>query len=176
MDVPALGDRSSSEQAELLSCVVELAPANWRLAYEWMNQRLTDLANRTLSNPPIWCWHSCNGTLGSAPTVATAVLLLSSYQIEQGMVTIELDVPVELALLSSYHRWNEFLDFVITKQRLPKSRRLLQQMFAEPLLKDEHDDIQAVIPFIDPAWVRGVADLSVEGRDWDAPIFPGQLR
>ncbi len=46
-------------------------------------------------------------------------------------------------------------------------------MFAEPLFNHDTDDIQAVIPYIEPAWVRGVTELAVEGRDWDAPLLPG---
>ena len=46
-------------------------------------------------------------------------------------------------------------------------------MFAEPLFKHDTDDIQAVIPFIEPAWVRGVTELNVADRDWDSPLLPG---
>ena len=88
------------------------------------------------------------------------------------MVTVELAVPVEFVFLSSYHAWNSFLDFVIVNQRLPKNHRRARQMFADPLFKNDTDDIQAVIPFIEPAWVRGVTELTVAGRDWDAPLLP----
>ena len=46
-------------------------------------------------------------------------------------------------------------------------------MFADPLFKHDSDDIQAVIPFIEAAWVRGVTDLTIGGRDWDDSPLPG---
>lgn len=45
-------------------------------------------------------------------------------------------------------------------------------MFADPLITHATDDIQAVVPFIEPAWVRGVTELVIEGRDWDSPLLP----
>ena len=69
-------------------------PANWRFAYEWMAQQLAEATNGTANDAPIWCWHSCNGRLGNAPTVGTAAFLLSEYQLGQGMVAVELAVPV----------------------------------------------------------------------------------
>ncbi len=98
-------------------------PANWRIAYEWMAKRLAEATKHTVSDPPIWCWHSCNGRLGAAPTVGTAALLLSECQIRQGMVAVQLAVPLEFVLLSSYHVWNSFLNFVMDNQRLPKDQR-----------------------------------------------------
>jgi hypothetical protein len=148
-------------------------PANWRIAYEWMAKQLSEATNGAANDAPIWCWHSCNGRLGNAPTVGTAAFLLSEYQIGQGMVAVELAVPVEFVLLSSYHAWNSFLDFVIVNQRLPKNHRRARRMFANPLFKHDTDDIQAVIPFIEPTWVRGVTELTVTGRDWDVPLLPG---
>ena len=100
-------------------------PANWRVAYEWMAQQLADATNCTATGAPVWCWHSCSGRLGTAPTVGTAAFLLSEYQLGQGIVAVELAVPVEFVLLSSYHAWNSFLDFVIVNQRLPKNRQAI---------------------------------------------------
>jgi hypothetical protein len=149
-------------------------PANWRIAYEWMAKQLAEATKSAANDAPIWCWHSCNGQLNAAPTVGTAAFLLSEYQLGQGMVALELAVPAEFVLLSSYNAWNSFLDFVIVNQRLPKNQRRAQKMFAEPMFKHDTDDIQAVIPFIESAWVQGVTELAVEGRDWDSPLLPGR--
>lgn len=149
------------------------APANWQIAYQWMAERLAATTGTVFDSAPIWCWHSCNGHLGAPPSVGTAAFLLSEYQLDGGMVAIELDVPVELVLLSSYSDWNRFLDFVIRHQRLPKNRRRAQRMFAEPLLKHDTDDIQAVISRIEPAWVQRVNPLTLAGRNWEEPLLPG---
>lgn len=98
--------------------------------------------------------------------------LLNDYQIEQGIATIELAVPSEFVLLSSYYAWNRLLEFVTVNQRVPQNRRKLRQIFSEPLFKHKHDDIQAVIPYIRPEWVRGIWDLTLAGRTWDDAIIP----
>jgi hypothetical protein len=147
-------------------------PANWRIGYEWMAQELATSTNCKNADAPVWCWHSCNGRLGAAPTVGTAAFLLSEHQLGQGMVVVELIVPMAFVVLSSYHAWNRFLDFVIVNQRLPENQRQARTMFADPLFKHDTDDIQAVIPLIEPDWVRGITELNVDGRDWDAPLLP----
>jgi hypothetical protein len=147
-------------------------PANWRLAYWWMAGRLA--AKSPLdTNAPIWCWHSCNGCHGAAPTVGTARKLLSDYDVEQGMVTLELLVPIDLPLLSSYYAWNTFLEKLVTRKRSPCSRRKQRRMFEPPLFKHADDDIQAVIPYIAPNWVRRISTLTIDGRDWDEPVMDG---
>jgi hypothetical protein len=148
------------------------APKNWRMAYEWMADQMVEATNHKSADAPIWCWHSCNGKIGSPPTVGTATALFGSVESVQGMVTLELAVPSEFVLLSSYHEWNAFLDYVIVEKRLPNTRRKYRKMFAEPLLKHDADEIQAVIPFIDSAWVRGVSELTVAGRNWEFPLLP----
>lgn len=146
-------------------------PQNFRLGYRWMADRLRITAPEIAEHPPIWAWHSCQGVPGQQPTVGVACGLLSEYDIQQGMVVMELLVPPGMALLSSYYGWNRFLDVVITKHRLPRSRRRSRWMFEEPLLRHEHDDIQAVIPTIDPRWIRHIEPLIVDGRDWAEPVF-----
>lgn len=97
--------------------------------------------------------------------------LLSEYDIEQGIVAIELLVPCEIVLLSSYYAWNEFMDRAIERKRLPTSTRRGRWMFAEPLLKHDIDDIQAVIPWIDPKWICEIKELSLAGRADDESLW-----
>ncbi len=84
-----------------------------------------------------------------------------------------MDVPGEFALLSSYYAWNRFLDRVITRRRVPVGDRIGSWMFQQPLLKHPTDDIQAVIPCIDPTWINGIHELRIGGRSWDEQIGAG---
>lgn len=136
-----------------------------------MAEKLRVLAPELSDHAPVWCWHSCGGVRQQPPTVETAIALLSEHDIEQGMIVIELAVPRELMLLSSYYAWNRFLDSAIEKNRLPKSPLRERWMFQEPFFRHSDDDIQAVIPMIDPKWVRRIDGLSVNGRDSNEPAI-----
>ena len=89
------------------------------------------------------------------------------------MITVVMEVPGDCALLSSYYAWNAFLDHVIERGRIPVAARMAGWMFQQPLLKHPADDIQAVIPYIDPAWISGINALTIEGRSRDEPICSG---
>lgn len=145
----------------------ERTPENWRTAYQWMTSQLNDATGGQWPSPPIWCWHSCNGDFGNPPTVGTASSLLCDYQIQKGVVSIELLVPPELMLLSSYYAWNKFLDFVIVHKRLPSSSLRNRWLLQSPLMKHKTDDVQAAIPCIKSEWIRGMKPVVIEGRQWN---------
>ena len=150
----------------------ERTPQNWRLGYQWMADSLKESVPELGEYAPIWCWHSCNGIIGQPPTVGTATSLLSENDRERALAVLELVVPSDTMLLSSYSAWNRFLDVLITKQRLPRSPRLVRWMFEEPLFRQPDDDIQAVIPLIRPGWLNRSSPLLLDGRDWDDPLIP----
>ncbi len=141
----------------------ETASESFRPAYRWMAKCLGEFVNHALNAPPVWCWHSCQ-SIGMAPTVDTARSLLSDYDIERGMVVIELEVPPASLLASSYHEWNEFLDRTIECGSAPTEREW-RSMFDVPPVKHRGDDIQAVIPHIECDWVIASRPLVIAGRD-----------
>ncbi|MCG8352287.1 MAG: DUF3841 domain-containing protein [Chloroflexales bacterium] len=147
----------------------ETTPTDYRPAYRWMAARLHEVIGLASDTPPVWCWHSCEQLL-APPTVGTAAALLSEYEIEQGMVTFELDVPADMALLSSYHEWNNFLDACLERNAVPVETDKWRNMFHVPPLLHEADDIQAVLPRIDSKWLNAVWPLRIEGRDWAEPV------
>jgi len=148
------------------------APANWKRPYFWMKEQFTLKTGLEVVHPPIWCWHSCEGVWRGPPTVGTARMLLASDEIQSGMVAMELLVPTQLVLLSSYHLWNDFVEVFFKRRRIPSRRHNSRRLFDTPLLTNDCDSIQAVIPYIDPTWIQRSFDLVVEGREWDEPIFP----
>lgn len=150
------------------------APANFRLGYEWMSESLASILPGSCRSAPVWCWHSCNGEIGAPPTVGTAMSLLGFEAVNENLVALELSVPSDCVLLSSYYAWNRFLDVISLKERLPRSQLRRRWLFESPLLRHSTDDIQAVIPEIQPSWVLRASKLVLEGRDEDAPALCAQ--
>ncbi len=149
----------------------DCTPQNFRLAYRWMADELLKIAPGLGDDAPVWCWHSCNGVRGQMPTVGTAAMLLSEYDLEQGMVVIELAVPRSLVLLSSYYAWNRFLDVTLVKKRWPRSPLRKRRLFGEPLMWHGTDDIQAVLPSIEPQWLIRWTRLTIADREWEEPVL-----
>lgn len=135
-------------------------PVNWRFAYEWMASQYARRIGEELANAPFWCWHSCNGRIGSPPTVETINSLLGDwgYWAKKKRVLV-IDVPDECALLSSYCRWNEAMDDGIGSGSHKIRPRKFLDMFDAPLIKYDFDDIQAVIPYIEKNWIVDVRPL-----------------
>jgi hypothetical protein len=101
---------------------------------------------------------------------------MNGTTIHVDLVTLELIVPVESVLLSSYSHWNEFMDYVLVPGRVPRNSKYARSMLKEPLLKHSVDDIQAVIPYIEPSWVQRIEKLVVKDRDWDEPLLDRRHR
>ena len=75
------------------------------------------------------------------------------------MVLVELNVPDELCLLSSYSIWNDALSDFLEHNRITIQESQFSAMFDEPLLKHSMDDIQAVIPYIMSDWIADIRNL-----------------
>ena len=82
------------------------------------------------------------------------------------MFMVELEVPDNLVLLSSYWRWNEALDDALYASDIIRTEAFAD-MFDDPLIKHETDDIQAIIPHIHRSWIIDVRSLPEQDRDWE---------
>jgi hypothetical protein len=89
-------------------------------------------------------------------------------------VLIELAVPRELALCSSYGMWCDVLDKLRGDdppgRAVPTGPAGWQRIFREPLLKYRGDAVQAVLPCLRPEWVRACRPVRVVGRRWEEPL------
>ncbi len=84
-------------------------------------------------------------------------------------VVIEISVPDDRCLLSSYSMWNDAVcDFLENRRDTIGGK--FDEMFDEPLMKHRDDDIQAVIPYIMLEWTIDVRDLPESDDDWEAAI------
>lgn len=146
----------------------DFTPQNFRSAYRWMIHHLAK--HSQMDAVPVWCWHSCNGKLSVGPTVDTASSLIGDWKyFAHQMRVIELDVPHELPLLSSYYEWNQLLDEALETQQTPDFNSPHISMFDSPLIKHDADDIQAVLPLIEKHWVldiRALPETNDSGDDW----------
>jgi hypothetical protein len=138
----------------------EFTPTNWREIYRWMVYFMSRHLGHEFVDAPVWCWHSCDGKFASGPTVETAEALMGDweYYAHQTRV-IELDVPDRLPLLSSYWGWNELMDLAIETNAVPALDSSFVAMFDPPYFQHDTDDIQAVLPYIEPEWVVAVRRL-----------------
>jgi hypothetical protein len=153
-------------------------PQNWRGYYRWMAMQWNARVHCERLNVPIWCWHSCNGIEYSCPTVGTIAMLMGDWNFfAVRMTVLEIDVPQALAVLSSYSRWNDAIDHAIYLRSDSIDDAAFADMFDSPLIRHDTDDIQAVIPRIEPSWVVCGWSLpagDADKLDWDMPCseFP----
>ena len=148
----------------------DYAPRNWHNAYRWMVAQWSKQTGLSFESAPFWCWHSCNGTYNAPPTVGTASLLIGDWKYAKSTVLVELNVPDELCLLSSYSIWNDALDDFLEYKRTTIQGSKFAAMFDEPLLKHSMDDIQAVIPYIMSDWIVDIRNLPASEGNWDITI------
>ncbi|MEZ4918561.1 MAG: DUF3841 domain-containing protein [Saprospiraceae bacterium] len=141
--------------------------SGWKKAYQWMHGQLTERGISAPETAPIWAWHSC-GKAGQAPRLSDARNLLSDLELEAGIQTVELECPDELVLLSNYGPWNEVLDlFLDHGDEAVVTPQLTEAVFSvSPSHLDEFESIQAVLPFLEKAWVKDIRPL---------PLQPGVL-
>lgn len=98
------------------------------------------------------------------------------------MVVLELNVPEQIPLLSSYSRWNQAIDDAIDRHSETIDVARFDDMFDTPLFKHDLDDIQAVIPKIERSWVTRkwlLPACDESEMDWELPCrnfmeMPGQ--
>lgn len=138
----------------------------WERAYRWMAAEMNKRDIPIGEHPPIWAWHSCKA-YGHPPTLGDARALLSDIELEHGVQTLELSVPDELVLLSTYHLWNDLLDYFIDKKPLPKKQGF-EKMFEFSNVDFERTDaIQATLPFLKKEWIVDIRDLNLKVGDYE---------
>ena len=137
----------------------KFTPVNWRAAFEWMAAEMERRGIPLEGKAPIWTWQSCQ-TTGRGPTIGTALDSYTDFQLLSGMVLMELEVPEELCLCSTYSGFLRLLDEVIDSGKVlhPEAH---QEMFQIPEVLDG-DDAQAAIPYIRKEWVKDIRSVDIK--------------
>lgn len=148
----------------------KFTPLIWRPSYQWMAEAMESHGIALNGFAPVWAWHSCR-EWRRPPTVETALMLLTDYQLLNGMVVIEMEAPDELCLLSTYSRFNDLLNEVIDEGAVLYPQAY-SNMFQLPVQLNG-DDIQAVLPCIDMDWVTDIRAIDIKpGKsDYDPEIL-----
>lgn len=140
----------------------------WTKAYQWMALEMETKGIPCAGNAPIWAWHSCS-VYGKSPTLDHAANLLSQLELQAGIQTIELECPDELALLTRYGAWNEVLYYFLDKK--PISHITAAEIAAiyaiDPNRLEEHDAIQATLPYLKQEWVLDIRPLRLEAGNYE---------
>ncbi|MGI5271736.1 hypothetical protein ACQEUU_21460 [Nonomuraea sp. CA-218870] len=99
--------------SELVGDWARLLVSSYRPVYEGM---VAEMARRGLDcrgRPPVWAWLGPD-TRDNAVAVTAELLLCPETDEEYARyVVLDLDVPSEMVLLSSYGRWNDFMEAIL---------------------------------------------------------------
>ncbi|MFG2142073.1 DUF3841 domain-containing protein [Streptomyces sp. NPDC048650] len=147
--------------------VVEVLEETGRLVGEWdrvepslcpvYQVMVAEMLRRGIDcegRPPVWAW--AEPDTRDIRVLETARLLLSDNDFDRGAVVLDLDVPDEYVLRSSYASWNEVHFGFLSGERPPAMNW--------SIAPDEESDpdacrIQACLPMVHRSWVRGIRPI-----------------
>ncbi|MBL1102743.1 DUF3841 domain-containing protein [Streptomyces coffeae] len=128
---------------------------SWRPAYEVMTDEMRRRGIDCEGRPPVWAWVGADS--GEENVLVTARMLLSDEQIDSGVVVLDLDVPDNLVLRSSYSQWNELLSGVLSGEQSPA---MAWSIDPEEEDTTEEFQVQACLPMLRRGWVRGIRPIN----------------
>ncbi|MGI5204773.1 hypothetical protein ACQEU6_24735 [Spirillospora sp. CA-108201] len=142
---------SLETDGELVGDWARLSVASYRPVYDAM---VAEMAQRGLDcrgRPPMWAWLGPD-TRDNAVAVTAEILLCPETDDEYARyVVLDLDVPDEMVLVSSYGRWNDFMKAIL--------------LGGEPATMDwsidreEPAGVQACLPRVPAGYVLGARPL-----------------
>jgi hypothetical protein len=133
------------------------APQYSKPFYEWMARQMESRGIAVGPHPPIWAWRP---NTARPPKLITARMLLSDGELLRGVSIIELEVPSEFVLLTSYSKWCDI--FFKSSSELPSTPD--PELYSVDQSKDD-DDTQACLPLIRREWVQAVRVLNLRPDD-----------
>ncbi|GII95388.1 DUF3841 domain-containing protein [Sinosporangium siamense] len=154
--VPAILETTGELAGDWAKIMVSsYAPAYREMVAE-MARRGVDCAGR----PPIWAWTGPDTR--DADVVLTAELLLGPTTAEEyaTYVILDLIVPDEIVVLSSYGRWNTYLDAILFGEGPP-----YMDWTIDPHEQDEPGRVQACLPVLKRSWVLNARPF----EEWREP-------
>ncbi|MET7338959.1 DUF3841 domain-containing protein [Nonomuraea sp. NPDC005650] len=142
---------SLEDAGELVGDWVRIMVGNYRACYEEM---VAEMARRGLDcggRPPVWAWAGPDTRDNSVALTAEMLLCPQTPEEYARYVMLDLDVPDEAVLLSSYGRWNDFMEAIIMGEESPDMDWSIGQ--------EELNGVQACLPRVAAGWVLGVHPL-----------------
>ncbi|MEU4407296.1 DUF3841 domain-containing protein [Streptosporangium sp. NPDC023963] len=143
--------KSLEDAGELVGDWDRIMAGNYRACYEEM---VAEMARRGLDSegrPPVWAWAGPD-TCDNGVALAAEMLLCPQTPEEYARyVVLDLDVPDEVVLLSSYGRWNDFMYAIIMGEGAPDMDWAID--------REELDGTQACLARVAARWVLGARPL-----------------
>ncbi|MES0809174.1 hypothetical protein ABLO27_06820 [Roseibium sp. SCPC15] len=129
------------------------ASAKDRIAYTYAGSFLKRLGLSDGNCPPVWTYETQPENLEHLAT-----MLLSDHELSQSdFVTLELSVPSNMILRSSYHQWCSVYFDCLETGEIGDDGGWLDWSSAST--DDADDVIQAILPFLKRTWIVSCAPL-----------------
>lgn len=143
--------KSLEDAGELVGDWDRIMVPDYRACYEAM---VAEMARRGLDGggrPPMWAWAGPD-TRDNRVALAAELLLCPQTPEEYARyVVLDLDVPDEVVLLSSYGRWNDFMHAIMMGEGSPDMDWAIG--------REELNGVQACLARVAAGWVLGVRPL-----------------
>ncbi|MBG0817870.1 DUF3841 domain-containing protein [Planomonospora sp. ID82291] len=142
---------SLEDAGELVGDWERITVRNHRACYEAM---AAEMARRGLDcggRPPVWAWEGPDTRDNRVALAAELLLCPQTPQEYARYVVLDLDVPDEAVLLSSYGRWNDFMAAIVMGEGPPDMDWSID--------RDELNGMQACLARVSAGWVLGSRPL-----------------
>ncbi|GAA3182843.1 DUF3841 domain-containing protein [Nonomuraea roseoviolacea] len=132
-----------------------LSPS-YRPAYEEMTAEMARRGLDCAGRPPLWAWHGPDTRDDRVALTAELLLNPATPQEYERYAVLDLDVPDEVVMLSSYARWNDFMETLFLGRGSPAMDWSID---AEEYGGPAGFRVQACLPRLAAPWVLGVRPL-----------------
>ncbi|WP_214324579.1 DUF3841 domain-containing protein [Nonomuraea sediminis] len=149
--------KSLEDTGELAGDWTRVMSPSFSPAYREM---VAEMARRGLDcagRPPLWAWHGPDTRDDRVALTAELLLNPQSPQEYELYAVLDLDVPDEFVLLSSYGRWNDFMEAIMFTRK--SSPAMDWSIDPEEFGASISWRVQACLPRIAGTWVLGVRPL-----------------
>ncbi|MGW2160375.1 DUF3841 domain-containing protein [Nonomuraea sp. NPDC001699] len=154
---------SLQDSGELVGDWTRVLSHSCRPAYEEMVAEMARRGIDCAGRPPLWAWPGPDTR--DDRVALTAELLLNPDGPEEydRYVVLDLEVPDEFVVLSSYGRWNNFLEEIFF--RGDSSPRMDWSIDQDELDEQADGRVQACLPRVAGPWVLSVRPLEPSSLD-----------
>lgn len=153
---------SLEDGGELAGDWARVLSHSYRPAYEEMVAEMARRGIDCAGQPPLWTW--LGPDTRDDRVALTAELLLNPDGLEDydRYVVLDLDVPDEFVVLSSYGRWNDFMEAIFMGDGSPCMDWSIDQ---DELDEQTRGRVQACLPRLAGPWVLSVRPLQPSSLD-----------
>ncbi|WP_421983284.1 hypothetical protein [Roseibium sp.] len=129
-----------------------------RIAYEFVGRHMCEIGLSDGLTPPVWAFEADPGELG-----LLATMLLSDHELSRSdYVTLELNVPEDLILRTSYGAWCELYFSCLETGRIEDDGKWLD---CSPVDEYPSHTAQAILPYVLKKWILSVEPLKAPSLD-----------